>query len=175
MFEQSAIAVYDSKSKAAEAVYALQQGNFPLDRVSIITQNLESKKKVHRYVGNAGDGAKVGALAGVFFGWVFGVIAGAALIWVPGVGPMLVFEHLASTALLGGIEGVVAGAAGGGLLGALVDWVLSKKSVLKYKEKLKNGKYLVIVHGSVEELARDQNILVNTNAEELKNHLETHT
>jgi uncharacterized membrane protein len=46
--------------------------------------------------------------------------------------------------LLSSMEGVVAGAAGGGLLGALVGWGVSKQHILKYEEHLKSGKYLLM-------------------------------
>ncbi|MDM9384703.1 DUF4158 domain-containing protein [Chlorogloeopsis sp. ULAP01] len=68
------------------------------------------------------------------------VLAGAAFIWIPGVGPTLIIGHLASTALLGGIEGAVAGAVGGGVLGTLTGWGISAQHVLKYEDKLKDGK-----------------------------------
>ncbi|RAM50003.1 MAG: 2-oxobutyrate oxidase [Hapalosiphonaceae cyanobacterium JJU2] len=167
MSEQSAIAVYDSMSKAEEAVSALERDGFSIDRVSIITQNQESEKEVHRHTGKVVNATMLGATTGIWAGWLFGVLAGAAFIWVPGVGPTLIIGHLASTALLGGIEGAVAGAVGGGVLGTLTGWGISTQHVLKYEEKLKDGKYLVIVHGSAEEVKLAQNILANTNAEEL--------
>jgi hypothetical protein len=46
------------------------------------------------------------------------LLVGAAFVWVPGFGPLLV-AGLLTAAILGGVEGVVAGAAGGGLLSAL--------------------------------------------------------
>lgn len=94
---------------------------------------------------------------------------GAAFIWIPGFGPLLVAGPLAA-ALLGAIEGAAVGAAGGGLLGALVGWGVSKEHILKYEEKLKGGKYLVIAHGSADEVAKARNILQGTGADELNVH-----
>jgi hypothetical protein len=70
------------------------------------------------------------------------------------------------------MEGVVAGAAGGGLLGALVGWGVSKQHILKYEEHLKGGKYLLMAHGSVEEVTLAHKILQGTGALEVTHHAE---
>jgi len=155
-------------SEAEEAVRMLDRGGFPIQQVSIVAQNLESEKEVHGYV-TVGDIAKSGAGTGAWVGGLFGLLIGAAFIWVPGFGPLVVAGPLAAM-LLGGIEGLVAGAAGGGLLGALVGWGVSKEHILKYEERLKGGKYLVIAHGSAEEVAKAHNILEGSGATELNVH-----
>lgn len=168
MSEQSVIGVYRTISEAEEAVRVLDQGGFPIKQISVLAQNLESEKTVHGYI-TASDMAKAGAGTGAWLGGLFGLLAGAAFIWVPGFGPLLAAGSFAAV-LLGGIEGVVAGAAGGGLLGALVGWGVSKQHILKYEEQLKGGKYLVIAHGSAEEVARARNILRSTAAIEVTEH-----
>jgi len=168
MSEQSVVGVYPTMSEAEEAVRMLDRGGFPIQQVSIVAQNLESEKEVHGYV-TVGDIAKSGAGTGAWVGGLFGLLIGAAFIWVPGFGPLVVAGPLAAM-LLGGIEGLVAGAAGGGLLGALVGWGVSKEHILKYEERLKGGKYLVIAHGSAEEVAKAHNILEGSGATELNVH-----
>jgi hypothetical protein len=104
---------------------------------------MQSEKEVHGYV-SAGDVAKAGANTGGWVGGIFGLLAGAAFIWVPGFGPLLVAGSFAAILLGSIVEGVAAGTAGGGLLGALVGWGVSKQHILKYEEHLKSGKYLLI-------------------------------
>jgi hypothetical protein len=169
MSEQSDIGVYATMAEAEGAVRMLGSGGFPITQVSIVAQNLESEKEVHGYI-TAGDVAKSGASSGAWLGGLFGVLIGAAFIWVPGFGPLLVAGPLAAM-LLGGVEGAVAGAAGGGLLGALVGWGVSKKHVIKYEEHLKGGKYLVIAHGSTDEVVHAHDILKATGATEVTQHL----
>jgi uncharacterized protein (DUF111 family) len=72
--------------------------------------------------------------------------------------------------LLGSMDGVIAGAAGGGLLGALVGWGVSKQHILKYEEHLKGGKYLLMAHGSAEEVTRAHSVLEGTGAAEVTHH-----
>ena len=168
MTEQSVIGVYSSLETVEAAVRLLDQGSFPIKQVSIVAQNMENEKKVHGFI-TTGDLAKTGAGTGAWFGGIFGLLVGAAFIWVPAVGPILIAGPLAA-ALLGGIEGILAGAAGGGLLGALMGWGVSKKHILKYEEHLKGGKYLLIVHGSADEVARAHSILGDSGSEQLNVH-----
>ena len=170
MSEQSVIGVYNTMAEAEDAVRMLDKGKFPIKQVSFLAQDLQSVKEVHGYV-TAGDVARVGANTGGWVGGLFGILVGAAFLWVPGFGPLLVAGSFAAM-LLGGMEGVVAGAAGGGLLGALVGWGVSKQHILKYEEHLKGGKYLLITHGSAEEVTRAQKILQGTGALEVTHHVE---
>jgi uncharacterized membrane protein len=166
---KSVVGVYSSVADAEEAIEKLNNDGFPINQVSIVAQDLESEKQVHGFV-TAGDIAKGGAVSGAWMGGIFGLLVGAAFLWVPGFGPLLVAGPLAA-ALLAGIEGTVAGAAGGGLLGALLGWGISKKHILKYEEVIKGGDYLVIAHGSEEEVKRAHAVLDNTKADELNMHV----
>lgn len=168
MSEQSVIGVYHTMPEAEEAVRTLDRGGFPIRQVSIVAQDLESEKEVHGYI-TTGDVVKSGAGTGAWVGGLFGLLIGAAFIWVPGFGSLVIAGPLAA-ALMGGIEGALAGAAGGGVLGALVGWGVSKEHILKYEETLKGGKYLVIAHGSAEDVAKARNILQGTAASEVNVH-----
>ena len=170
MSEQSVIGVYNTMSEAEEAVHLLDKGNFPIKQVSVVAQDMQSEKEVHGYV-TAGDVAKAGAGTGAWVGGFFGLLVGAAFIWVPGFGPLLAAGSFAAI-LLGGVEGAIAGAAGGGVLGALVGWGVSKQHILKYEEHLKGGKYLLMAHGSAEEVTRAHDILQGTEAAEVTRHVE---
>lgn len=168
MTQQSIAGIYDSMSAAEAALARLDQSHFPLEKVSILAQNLESEKQVHGYV-TMGDVAADSAVTGAWVGGLFGLLIGAAFIWVPGFGPLLVAGPFAA-ALLGGLEGAVFGAAGAGLLGALVGWGVSKKHIVKYEESLRGGKYLLIIHGTPEEVEQAHAILNQTDALEVNVH-----
>ncbi|MCA9944596.1 MAG: hypothetical protein KC449_14000 [Anaerolineales bacterium] len=170
MSTNSVVHVYDSMAAAETAVRKLDQGNFPIKQVSIMAQDMASEREVHGFI-TTGDVAKTGAGTGAWVGGLFGILVGAAFIWVPGFGPLFVAGPLAA-ALLGGVEGAVAGAAGGGLLGALFGWGVSKKHIVKYEETLKAGKYLLVAHGSPEEIERARAILEDSEAVEANVHAE---
>jgi hypothetical protein len=166
--EKSIVGVYASMTDAEAAIRSLDKGGFPIQKVSVVGQNLQSEKEVHGYI-TTGDVAKSGAGTAAWVGGLFGLLMGAAFIWVPGFGPLMVAGPFAA-ALLGGVEGAVAGAAGGGLLGALIGWGVSKQHILKYEEHLKSGNYLIIANGSQEEIEKAKAILSGTNQAELTTH-----
>jgi hypothetical protein len=166
--ESSVIGVYANIDQADEAVQKLGQGGFPIQHVSVITQNLGSERKVHGFVTSC-DVARSSARTGAWVGGIFGALVGAAFIWVPGVGPMIVAGSLAA-ALLGGIEGAVATAAGAGVLGWLTSLGISKQHIVKYEVSLRAGKALVIAHGTPEEIKKAQTILSGTAPAELTAH-----
>jgi len=171
MAEQSIVGVYDTMAQAEGAVRKLDEGGFRIEQVSILARDLTSEKEVHGYL-TTGDVAKQAAGTGAWVGGLFGLLVGAAFIWVPGFGPLLVAGPLAAV-LLGGIEGAAVGAAASGLLGALTGWGISKQHILKYEEDVKAGKYLVVAHGSAEDVARAEDILRGTGAGELTTHADT--
>ncbi len=166
--ESSAVAVYAHIDDAEEAVQQLGKGGFPIQHVSIITKNIGTEKKIHGFVTSC-DVAKSAATTGAWVGGIFGLLVGAAFLWVPGVGPLIVAGSLAS-AVLGGVEGAVTGAAVTGVLGWLVSLGISKQHILKYEEVVKAGKYLLIAHGTPDEVAKAKQILSGTKPAELTVH-----
>jgi len=165
---QSTIGTYETMEAAEIAVRALDKGGFPIRQISIITQDMQSERGVQGYI-TAGDVAKQTAGVGAWTGGLFGILMGAAFIWVPGFGPLLVAGAFAAV-LLGGVEGAAIGAAAGGVLGALAGWGVSKQHILKYEEQLKAGKYLLVAHGSDNEVRRAHTLLGQTEAAELTAH-----
>lgn len=158
--ESSVVAIYPHMDQAEEAVQELAKAGFPIEQVSIIAQDLGTEKKVHGFVTSC-DVAKSSARTGAWVGGIFGLLVGAAFLWVPGVGPLIVAGSLAS-ALVGGVEGAVAGAAVTGVLGWLAALGISKQHILKYEESLKAGKYLVIAHGSADDVSKARTLLDGT-------------
>jgi uncharacterized membrane protein len=168
MKEQSVVGVYKTIDEAEQAVHALDKARYPINQVTIVSKDIATEKKVHGYV-TACDVSKAGAKSGAWLGGIFGLLVGAAFMWVPGVGPVIVAGSLAS-ALLGGVEGALAGSALGGILSGLAAWGISKQHILKYEEVVKAGRFLVIAHGSAEDVKKAQAILAGTGASELTSH-----
>jgi len=169
MSEQYAVAIYDNMSTVEVAVRSLDQAGFPTVQISILAQGSERENE-YEYV-SVSEAAKRGAIIGAGIGGLFGLLIDAASVWVPGFGPMLVAGPLAA-ALLGGLEGAVAGAAGAGLLDKILGQDVPEEYCLKYAEQLKRGKYLVIVHGSAQEIDAARHILKSTETAELNVHPE---
>jgi hypothetical protein len=157
--------------RAESAVRRLDQGGLPIKQVSIVARNLETEKKITGFV-TEGDVAKSSARIGAWTGGIFGLLVGAAFLWVPGFGQLIVVGPLAA-ALIGSLEGAAAGGAAAGLLGALLGWGVSKHRILKYEQSVGAGKFLVIYHGSASEVRQANDILKETQASSLQVHADS--
>jgi hypothetical protein len=171
MSEQSVVGVYNAMDDAEKAVHALDMAKYPINQVTIVTKDISTEKKVHGYVTGC-DVSKAGAKTGAWLGGIFGLLVGAAFLWVPGIGPVIVAGSL-SAALAGGVEGALAGAALGGILSGLAAWGISKQHILKYEEIVKAGKFLVVAHGSADDVAKAKQILSGTAPSQLNTHAAT--
>jgi hypothetical protein len=157
MTEQSVIGVYSSMADAEDAVRALDRDGYPISQVSIVARDLQSEQEVHGFV-TTGDASATGAVTGAWVGGLFGLLLGAAFLWIPVIGPVFVAGPLAAS-LLGMMEGGLLGAAGGGLLGAAIGWGVAEDDVAAYEKYLRGGKYLVIAHGIADEVAWAYDVL----------------
>jgi hypothetical protein len=156
------IGTFDTQDQAERAVRRLLDAGTPAAQLSIVTQGLEARKEVQGYV-TAGDGARTGVLPGAWVGGLVGLFTGAAFVWVPVIGPLVVLGALAST-----VAGALEGGAAGGLLGALWGRHMQQDHVLKYQEALQGGKLVVTIHGTPQELEAARRVLGETSGRDVR-------
>lgn len=155
------VAVFTSHRTAEEAVQELGRADFDMKALSIVGVDYHTEDNVVGFY-NAGDRVKHWGKLGAFWGGIFGILFAPALFWIPGIGPVLTGGILGS-ALMSMIEGGVVGAAlvgGVSALGAaMVSIGVPRDSVLAYERALKAGKFLLMVHGSRDDVDRAHEIL----------------
>jgi len=164
----SVIGVFDSHTKAEAAVKALERSGLPMKQLSIVGKDYHSEEHVVGYY-NAGNRMAYWGKFGAFWGGLWGVLFGAAFFWVPGIGPILVGGPLVA-AIVGALEGA---AMVGGLsaVGAgLYSIGIPKNSVLRYETALRADKFLLLVHGTAEEVAKAREIMDQNKAMETAIH-----
>jgi hypothetical protein len=161
----SLIAVYKTVADAETAVKSLRDGGYPINEVSIIAKDLKDSHRLHAYVTSSDEATATGA----FFGGIFGLLAGAAFVWAPGFGPLVVAGTIAAE-VLGFFEGAAAGAIVAGMLGWLVKFAVSEEKIWKYEHAVKAGKALVAVTGPEELIPKAHAILERTSPEQLELH-----
>ena len=157
MVQQIASGVFDTHPKAEIAVRALVDAGVSVNHISIITKNLETTEQVHGFV-TTGDGAAVGASSGAWWGGLFGLLLGVAVLWIPGVGPIFAAGPI-TVSVLGMLEGAAVGATSGGLVGALIGAGFSQDKALKLETVVMAGDFVVMVHGSGSEMGLTRNLL----------------
>jgi len=165
---QSIVATYPSHTAAEAAVIELQQSGFDMKKLSIIGRDYHTDEHVVGYY-NTGDRMKVWAKTGAFWGGFWGLLLGAGFFWVPGLGPLLMAGPAVSW-IVGALEGVVVvgglSALGAGLYGIGIP----KDSILRYETAIKTDKFVLVAHGSEEEVIRAKEVLSGTQPETLEHH-----
>ena len=168
-----AVAVYNDHDTAEEAVKTLQNAGFDMNKISIVGKDYEADEHVVGFL-NASDRAKFFGKFGAFWGGLVGVLFGSALIFVPVIGHVVILGPLAA-AIAGAIEGGVGGAVVGGafsaLGGALSAIGLPKNSVLQYETEVKANKFLLVLAGNADEIARAREVLKTSSHASFDHHV----
>ena len=164
----SIVATYPSHTAAETAVKELQQSGFDMKKLSIIGRDYHTDEHVVGYY-NIGDRMKAWGKTGAFWGGLWGFLFGSAFFWIPGLGQVLVAGPLVSW-IVGALEGAIV-AGGLSAVGAgLYSLGIPKDSILRYETALKTGKFVLIAHGSAEDIIHAKEILNRTKAETIEHH-----
>jgi hypothetical protein len=98
---------------------------------------------------------------GAFWGGLWGMLFGSAFFLIPGVGPLLAAGPVVAW-IVGALEGAVVvgglSALGAGLIGSGIP----KDSVVQYELAIKTDKYLLMVHGTEQAVAKAKDIIAGT-------------
>ena len=165
---QAVVAVYHSHVEAEAAIRKLQEEDFDMTTLSIVGREYQTDEKVVGFY-NAGDRMRYWGTAGAFWGGVWGLLFGSALFFVPGVGPILVGGPLVGW-IVAALEGAVVVGGASAIGAGLVSLGIPDDSIVSYETAFKVGKFLLIVHGTPEEVIRARGILANTGAESATAH-----
>ncbi len=169
MSEKNAvIAIYESHSQAEEALKELQRSGFDMRKLSIIGKDYHTEEQVVGYY-NTGDRMKRWGKTGAFWGGFWGLLFGSAFFAIPGIGPVLVAGPLVAW-IVGALEGAVVvgglSAVGAGLYGIGIP----KDSVVQYESALKSDKFLLLAHGTADEVEKAKGIMRTAQPVELAVH-----
>lgn len=108
-----------------------------------------------RVTGTA-TGLKKGLVIGNIAGGATGLLLGAGLIALPGVGQLVLSSAIGFVLLSGGIC-----TAAGGVTGALIGLGLTSAQAKAYSQQIAGGSYLLIVEGTSQQIERAEYLLSN--------------
>ena len=128
--------------------------------LSIAAKDTHADEHVVGYY-NAGDRMKYWGKIGAFWGGFWGLLFGSALFAIPGIGPLLVAGPLVGW-IVAGLEGAVVVGGVSAVGAGLVSIGIPKDSVLEYEVALKSNKFLLIVHGTADEVDKAKEIIAGT-------------
>ena len=167
--KNSCVAIYKTHPEAEQAVKDLEKAGFDMKKLSIVGKGYHTEENAVGYY-NTGDRVKFWGKHGAFWGGLWGLLFGSAFFWIPGVGPLAVGGPLVAI-LVGGLEGAALTGGLSALGAALFSIGIPKDSIVTYETAIKSDKFLVIVHGSQEEVTRASSILDMNKEAEVAVHL----
>jgi len=164
----SIVAVYPSHIAAEAAIKKLKESGFDTKKLSIVGRDHPTDDHV---VGTykVGDRMKVWGKTGALWGGLWGLFLGSAFFWIPGLGPILVGGPLVSS-IVGALEGAAVGGGISAIGAGLYKMGIPKENILEYETALKAGKYVLIVHGVMNDTTQAKEILNRTKPEILEHH-----
>jgi hypothetical protein len=162
------VAVYNSHTDAEQAVAKLSAASFDITKVSIIGKDYHSEEKIVGYY-STGDRMKSWGGMGAFWGGIWGLLFGAGFFLIPGIGPVLVAGPFLA-ALVGALESAVVVGGLSALTAGLVSLGIPKQSAIKYEAEIKADKFVLVAHGTAEELERARAILADTSPISIEKH-----
>ncbi|GEO14757.1 hypothetical protein MAE02_24530 [Microvirga aerophila] len=163
MTQKTITAFFERYEEASDAVSRLEAAGIPHRDISLVANNEGDRYSSHAkrtydstssFDDDASDGAATGATVGTLAGGGAGLLAGLGMLAIPGLGPVVAAGWLVST-----LVGAGAGAALGGLGGALVDAGVDENDAHAYAEGVRRGGALVTVRSSEADVDRIVDIL----------------
>jgi uncharacterized membrane protein len=169
MADQNAVvAIYNTHTEAEDAVRELQRSGFDMRQLSIVGKDYHTEDHVVGYY-TTGDRMKAWGRMGAFWGGLWGFLFGAAFFAIPGIGPLVIAGPLVSW-IVGALEGAVVVGGLSALGAGLAGLGIPHDSILKYESALKADKFLLIAHGTPEQVNQAKNILDRTSLAEAAVH-----
>jgi len=140
-----------------------------MKKLSIVGKDYHTDEHVVGYY-NTGDRMMYWGKMGAFWGGLWGLLFGSAFFFIPGIGPLVVAGPLVawiagaleSAAVVGGLSALGAG---------LHSIGIPKDSIISYEAAIKSDKFLVVAHGTPDEINRAKEILEGTSAERMDVHM----
>jgi hypothetical protein len=164
----SAIAVYPDHPAAERAVKSLAANGFDMKDLSLVGKGYHTEEHAVGFY-NMGDRIKFWGTRGAFWGGFWGLFFGGLFMTIPVVGHVVVLGYLA-TVVIAGVENAIVVGGLSALGAALFGMGIPKDSVVQYETALKADEFLVMVHGTDEEIGRAKTLLAGTGASSVDVH-----
>ena len=166
--QNSVVAIFGQHSGAENAIKELKNRGFDIKKLSIIGRDNHSEDNVVGFY-NTGDRMKYWGKFGAFWGGLWGMLFGAAVLFIPGIGPVVAAGSVI-TWIIAALEGAVVVGGLSALGAGLYSLGIPKDSVVKYETTIKAGKFVLIAHGTADEVEKARGILETSGAEQVNVH-----
>ena len=165
---ETAVAVFADHQAAEAAVRTLTASGFEMKNLSLVGKGYHTEEKVVGFY-TTGDRIKFWGGRGAFWGGLWGLFFGGLFMTIPVIGHVVVLGYLAAVAIAAVENAVLVG--GLSALGAALYSIgIPKDSVIDYEAAVKADGFLVLAHGTAEEIARAKAILQTADCPNIEIH-----
>ena len=154
--------VYDTHQEAEAAIHSLVRAGFDVKTLSLVGKGFQSEEHAVGFYSSL-DRIRSWGSVGAFWGGIWGLLLAPAVFFLPGLG-LLAFAGPIVATLVGGLEGAVVVGGLSALGAALLQIGVRKDDVIRYETAVKADKFVLMVHGNDETLARARHALAADSA-----------
>jgi hypothetical protein len=158
----SPVHVFNTHQEAEEAIHSLSRAGLDVKKLSLIGKGYHSEEHPIGFY-SAGDRIKTWGGVGAFWGGIWGLLLAPAVFLLPGLGLVAMAGPVVAT-LVGGLEGAVVVGGLSALGAALTQSGMPKEQAVKYETAIKVDKYVLMVHGTEDEVAKASTVLAGAKA-----------
>lgn len=159
------VGLFHDRMHADAAVEELKRLGFGREDISVVARGQEGRDRFQGWDDDARDAKDVKPGEGAAVGGLAGLLIGAGLMLIPGIGPVFAVGPLAA-GLAGAVTGAVAGAVTGGIAAGLIDLGVPEDEAQYYENRIGEGAYLVTVN-TAGRAAEAREVLLRHGAEDM--------
>ena len=162
------MAIFADHPDADAAVKKLADAGFQMKQLSVVGKGFHTEEHAVGFY-NMGDRVRFWGSRGAFWGGLWGLFFGGLFLTIPVVGHVVVLGYLAAAAL-SAVEGAVVMGGLSAVGAALANIGVPKDSIVQYETAIKTDGFLVMAHGTADEVSRAKAILATSNPSRLETH-----
>ncbi|MEO5806456.1 general stress protein [Devosia sp.] len=164
----AAVAVFEQHADAESAIKKLTSAGFDMKKLSVVGKGFHTDEKVVGFY-NMADRVQFWGSRGAVWGALWALFFGGLFLVTPVIGPIIALGYVA-TSIMAAIEGAVVVGGLSALGAALYSIGIPKDSVVRYESAIEADGFVVMAHGTTEEVARAKAILGTSNPSTLDVH-----
>jgi hypothetical protein len=153
----ASIFICDTHKEADDAIQSLKTYGFDVKKLSLIGKGYHSEETPVGFY-TTGDRIMSWGKTGAFWGGIWGLLMAPAVFLFPPIGVVamagpivsIIVSALEGALLVGGLSAIGA---------ALSSMGVSDEEIIQYESALKAEKYILMVHGSSEEIEKARSLL----------------
>lgn len=154
------VAVCATHADADTAVRALGRAGVDMKLLSVIGKGYHTTDHAVGFY-TMGDRIKTWGGIGGFWGALWGLLLGPAIFYIPPVG-LIAAAGPFVMALVGALEGAAVVGGVSAIGAALVSLGVTKDRAIKYEGEIEADRFVVIVHGTAQDIERARSVLASS-------------